>query len=40
MDLARHRCSSRGSELVLTVTEFELLRALLAAPGRVFERAS
>jgi DNA-binding response OmpR family regulator len=24
---------------VLTVTEFELLRVLLSAPGRVFERA-
>ena len=38
MDLARHRCELAGKELVLTVTEFELLRALVAAPGRVFER--
>jgi two-component system OmpR family response regulator len=38
MDLERHRCEISGRELILTVTEFELLRALLAAPGRVFER--
>jgi len=38
LDLARHRCDLGGRELVLTVTEFELLRALLSAPGRVFER--
>jgi two-component system OmpR family response regulator len=39
MDLVRHSCQLAGQELVLTVTEFELLRALVAAPGRVFERA-
>jgi two-component system OmpR family response regulator len=39
MDLARHRCSWDGKELTLTVVEFALLRCLLAAPGRVFERA-
>jgi two-component system, OmpR family, response regulator len=38
MDLTRHRCELGGRELVLTVTEFDLLRALVAAPGRVFER--
>jgi two-component system OmpR family response regulator len=39
MDLGRHRVSWSGQELTLTVVEFALLRALLAAPGRVFERA-
>lgn len=39
LDLIRHRCQVRDRELVLTVTEFELLRVLLSAPGRVFERA-
>jgi two-component system OmpR family response regulator len=29
----------RGTELTLTVTEFDLLRTLLARPGRVFSRA-
>ena len=38
MDLGRHRCTWGGREVVLTVTEFALLRALLAAPGRVFTR--
>jgi len=38
MDLSRHGCEWRGQELTLTVTEFALLRVLLAAPGRVFER--
>jgi two-component system OmpR family response regulator len=38
MDLGRHRCTWDGREVVLTVTEFALLRALLAAPGRVFTR--
>jgi two-component system OmpR family response regulator len=38
IDLARHRCELGGAELVLTVTEFELLRALVAAPGRVLSR--
>jgi two-component system OmpR family response regulator len=38
MDPARHRCSVKGQEITLTVVEFALLRALLAAPGRVFER--
>ncbi|HTU60291.1 MAG TPA: response regulator transcription factor [Polyangiales bacterium] len=39
MDGARHRCSWQGRELTLTVVEFALLETLLAAPGRVFERA-
>jgi two-component system OmpR family response regulator len=39
MDPTRHRCSVKGQEITLTVVEFALLRALLAAPGRVFERA-
>ncbi|HET8939126.1 MAG TPA: response regulator transcription factor [Polyangiales bacterium] len=39
LDLIRHRCHVGERELVLTVTEFELLRVLLSAPGRVFERA-
>lgn len=39
LDLVRHRCYVGQRELVLTVTEFELLRVLLSAPGRVFERA-
>ncbi len=38
MDLGRHRCAWGGREVVLTVTEFALLRALLGAPGRVFSR--
>jgi two-component system OmpR family response regulator len=39
LDPARHRCTCAGRELVLTVTEFALLAALLAAPGRVLARA-
>jgi two-component system OmpR family response regulator len=39
MDLARHRCTWHDGEITLTVSEFALLRALLSAPGRVFERA-
>jgi two-component system OmpR family response regulator len=38
MDLSRHRCAWGGREVVLTVTEFALLRALLGAPGKVFSR--
>lgn len=33
-----HRCYWQERELVLTVSEFELLRVLLASPGRVFSR--
>jgi two-component system OmpR family response regulator len=38
MDLGRHRCAWGGREVVLTVTEYALLQALLAAPGKVFSR--
>jgi two-component system OmpR family response regulator len=38
LDLGRHRCTWSGHEVVLTVTEFALLRALLGAPGKVFSR--
>jgi two-component system OmpR family response regulator len=38
LDVARHRCTWAGAEVVLTVTEFALLRTLLGAPGRVFTR--
>ncbi|HKP63616.1 MAG TPA: response regulator transcription factor [Polyangiales bacterium] len=39
LDLARHRCQVGANELVLTVTEFDLLAVLVGAPGRVFSRA-
>ena len=39
LDRVRHQCWVGGRELVLTVSEFELFRALLEAPGRVFSRA-
>jgi two-component system OmpR family response regulator len=39
IDLERHRCELNGRQLVLTVTEFELLHALMSAPGRVLSRA-
>lgn len=39
LDVTRHTCHVNGRELSLTVTEFELLRALLGAPGRVLSRA-
>ncbi len=38
IDPQRHRCSWGGSEITLTVTEFNLLWALLTQPGRVFTR--
>jgi two-component system OmpR family response regulator len=38
LDLDRHRCAWAGQEVVLTVTEFALLQALLGAPGKVFSR--
>ena len=38
MDLGRHRCAWGGREVVLTVTEYALLQALLGAPGKVFSR--
>jgi DNA-binding response OmpR family regulator len=39
MDGSRHRCTVDGKQVTLTVVEFALLHTLLAAPGRVFERA-
>jgi two-component system OmpR family response regulator len=39
LDVARHTCHVNGRELSLTVTEFELLRALLESAGRVLSRA-
>jgi two-component system, OmpR family, response regulator len=39
LDVTRHTCHVNGRELTLTVTEFELLRALLESPGRVLSRA-
>jgi two-component system OmpR family response regulator len=39
LDVSRHTCHVDGVELGLTVTEFELLRALLQSPGRVLSRA-
>ncbi len=39
LDVVRHTCQVNGGELSLTVTEFELLRALLESPGRVLSRA-
>ncbi len=39
LDPVRHVCRVESRELLLTVTEFELLRALLEAPGRVYTRA-
>jgi two-component system OmpR family response regulator len=39
VDVARHRCTWDGRELVLTATEFELLRSLMGSAGRVYSRA-
>src|SRR5688572_5803445 len=39
MDDARHSASWAGQPLTFTVVEFALLKGLLSAPGRVFERA-
>ncbi|MFH1808314.1 MAG: response regulator transcription factor [Pseudomonadota bacterium] len=38
LDPGRHRCTWHETEVVLTVTEFALLQALLSAPGRVLSR--
>jgi two-component system OmpR family response regulator len=38
LDRARHQCWVGERELILTVSEFELFRVLLEAPGRVFSR--
>ena len=39
LDPDRHRAKWKGAPLELTVTEFALLRALLARPGRVYTRS-
>ncbi len=38
LDLTRHRCFFAETEMTLTVTEFNLLAALLRAPGRAYTR--
>lgn len=38
LDPARHACSWKGTPVTLTVTEFELLRALALRPGMVKSR--
>lgn len=38
IDLAQHRAWAGGAELALTVTEFALLRVLVARPGRAYTR--
>lgn len=38
LDSARHRVTLDGRAIELTATEYKLLQALMAAPGRVFSR--
>jgi two-component system phosphate regulon response regulator PhoB len=38
LDAARHRCFVAGEEIELTAKEFDLLRTLMARPGRVLTR--
>jgi two-component system phosphate regulon response regulator PhoB len=38
LDPARHRCFVGAAEVVLTAKEFDLLRTLMARPGRVLTR--
>jgi two-component system phosphate regulon response regulator PhoB len=38
LDPARHRCWVSGTEVALTAKEFDLLRVLMARPGRVMTR--
>lgn len=38
MDTGEHRCWVESQEIVLTVTEFSLLRVLMSRPGRAFTR--
>ena len=38
IDVGRHRCAWRESEVSLTVMEFTLLRSLMGAAGRVYTR--
>ncbi|MCK4846375.1 MAG: response regulator [Deltaproteobacteria bacterium] len=40
LDTLRHKVKVSGKSVELTTTEFDLLRVLMAAPGRVFERDS
>src|SRR5262249_18819751 len=39
IDSVRHEVTVRGHSVQLTLTEFRLLRALAAKPGRVYTRA-
>lgn len=38
IDVSRYRCHWGAHEVILTVTEFGLLRSLMATPGRVYTR--
>ncbi len=38
IDLNRHEVTLEGSLIILTTTEFEILRLLVSSPGRVFSR--
>ncbi|OGQ90675.1 MAG: two-component system response regulator CreB [Deltaproteobacteria bacterium RIFOXYA12_FULL_58_15] len=38
MDIERHQCFWQTTEILLTVTEFAILRTLLNTPGKVFTR--
>jgi two-component system OmpR family response regulator len=38
LDLQRHKCFWNDKEVVLTVTEFGLLRSLMGLPGKVYSR--
>lgn len=38
LDLLRHRCQYGEVEIVLTITEFDLLHALMRHPGKVYTR--
>ena len=38
LDPARYRCTWKDTEVVLTVSEFELLQAIMQTPGRVYTR--
>lgn len=40
LDVARHRCTVVGEEVLLTAKEFDLLRELMSRPGRVVSRES
>jgi two-component system, OmpR family, response regulator len=38
LDVQRYRCFWRDTEVILTVTEFALLRSLMGHPGKVYSR--